>query len=157
MRASKLVKRLGQRFESARRLCRIGVDPGHYSAVSRRASLHGGDHRKPPPTIALCRTLDEEVFGVYGEDHSHVVAGVAFPCDAHRLAYALSLNRRSRQCRSLAHFDANPYHLLLAFQSSRVLTIFAARRKISAHASPSTSRGRSKELRNSSTSTPASR
>jgi Polypeptide deformylase len=35
------------RYESARRLSTIGIDPGHYSAVSRWASLRGGDHRKP--------------------------------------------------------------------------------------------------------------
>jgi hypothetical protein len=68
---------------------------GHYSAVSRGVSLQGGDHRRPRPTSALCRTLDEEVFGVYRELHSHVAAGVASPGDAHCLTYALGLNRRS--------------------------------------------------------------
>src|SRR3712207_3919583 len=113
----------GKRFESARRLYTLGIDPSDYSALSRWASLYGGDHTKTPPTIALCWTIDEEVFGVDWEDHSHVVAGVAVPSDVRRLAYTLGLRPRSRQCPSLAHFDANPYHLLLASQFSRVLTI----------------------------------
>src|SRR5919107_6071686 len=115
------------------------IDSGHYSAASRGASLHGGDHRKPPPTIALCRTYDEEAFGIYRENYPHVAAWIAFPCDAHRLAYTLGPHRRSRQGGSFAHFHGNSYHRVFAFQSSRVPTIFAARREISAHASPSTS------------------
>src|SRR5215210_3024127 len=85
----------GQRFESARRLFTIGTDASHYSGISRRALLRGGDHRKLPPTIVLCRTLDEEVFGVYGEHHSHVAAWIVFLGNAHRLTYALGLHRRS--------------------------------------------------------------
>src|ERR671913_1324254 len=113
--------------------------------------------RKPRPPIFLCRTFDEEVFGVYRKNNPHVAAWIASPGDAHRLTYALGLHCRSGQGRSLAHFHGNLYHPTFAFQSSRVLTIFAARREISDHAPPSTSRGRSNELSNSSTSTPASR
>src|SRR5215213_10630693 len=101
---------------------------------------------RPRPRIPLCRTYDEEFFGIYRENYPHVAARIAFPGDAHRLTYALGLHRRSRQGGSFAHFHRNSYHPIFAFQSSRVLTIFAARREISAHASPSTSRGRSREL-----------
>src|SRR5215210_1097152 len=52
-------------------------------------------HRKTRPPIFLCRTLDEEVFGVYGEHHSHVAAWIVFLGNAHRLTYALGLHRRS--------------------------------------------------------------
>src|SRR5215218_9488772 len=69
--------RPGQRFESARRLSAMHIDSGHYSAASRGASLRGGDHRKPPPTIALCRTFDENLFGIYRENYPHVAAWVA--------------------------------------------------------------------------------
>jgi hypothetical protein len=79
---------------SARRLSTIGIDPGHYSGVSRLVLLRGGDHRKARPTIALCRIFDEEVFGVYRENNPHVAAWLASPGDAHRLTYALGPHRR---------------------------------------------------------------
>src|SRR5215216_6699273 len=52
------------------------------------------DRRLRQP-ISLCRTFDEEVFGVYRENNPHVAAWIASPGDAHRLTYALGLHRRS--------------------------------------------------------------
>jgi hypothetical protein len=62
------------------------------------------------PAFGLLRSSGEEAFGVYGEHHPHVAAGVLPLHDAHRPAYALGLHSHPEEGGPFAHLHGDLYH-----------------------------------------------